>query len=922
MLVGREPERARIGALIEAAHASRSGALVIRGEPGIGKTALLDDAREQSVGMHVLYARGIESESELPFAGVHQLLRPALHLVDVLPAPQALALKGALGLAEQRGDDRFLISAACLTLLSELSEERPVLCLVDDVHWLDTPSADALVFVARRLGAEGIAMLFTARESEARHFEARELPGIELGELDSASAVSLLGSQVPGPFDEGVCDRLVEHARGNALTLVELPAALSAAQLAGSEPLPETLPLPRGVEQLFLSQVRRLPEPTQRLLLLLAAEDSGTLGPVLQAGAALGIADHALDAAEDARLVSVSGQTVAFRHPLVRSCVYQSASLHERRAAHLALAEALSGSLEADQQVWHRAAAALGPDESIASELERAAERARRRSGHASAATALARAVELSVDARARSRRLVAAASASWQAGRSERASALLAEASSLPPEASSHGEAEHLRGMIALWCGNLSEACDILVEGSARVTELDPGRTLAMLFDGAVAAGWAGDFRRMAEVGRRAAALHPTGTEELTYLANLLTCIGGLWEGTSVDDVPLIREVLARADDFDEPRWLLFASSAAVNTGADEREQALLQRATTLARESGAIDTLAQVLVVVALNGVFTGRTTVVAEAGEGLALAREARLPTATTLCLAVLAWFAALRGDGQACRTYADEVTSMSRTSGNAFARSITEWGVARLELGAGRTAEASTRLESLTHPQPGVIHPQVTLTSAHDLVEAYVRDGRHDEARRAFLVLERFARPGAPPWALALAAQCRALLSHDPVTVEADFTEALEWHGLTDRRFDRARTQLLFGEHLRRRRRRLEARDHLRAALGAFESLGAAPWAERARAELRASGETARKRDPSTIDELTPQELQIAHLVAEGLSNKDVAAQLFLSPRTIDYHLRNVFAKLGITSRTQLARLPLGESVTDSDVPVTA
>lgn len=429
MLLGRDAERARIGALLQAARASRSGALVVRGEPGIGKTALLQDACEQAADMHVLTARGVESETNLPFAGLHQLTLPALHLIERLPSPQADGLRGALGLADTGRGDRFLISVACLTLLSELAEGGPVLCVVDDAHWLDAPSSDALLFVARRLGAEGMAMLFAARETDDLHFEAPGVPAIQLGPLDVGSAAELV-TRHPGPaVAPPVQDVLVEQSGGNALALVELPVSLSPAQLAGEEPLPETLPLTRDLQRLFLDRVDRLPEPTQLLLLVVAADDSGTLSTIMRAAERLGIREDALAPAEQAGVVSVREASLELRHPLVRSAVYQRAASAERRAVHHALAEALDAELEQDQRAWHLAAAVPGPDLQVADELAAAAERASHRGGHAAAATAFQRAAQLSVDDESKGTRLVAAATAAWDAGQPNRAIALLQEA-------------------------------------------------------------------------------------------------------------------------------------------------------------------------------------------------------------------------------------------------------------------------------------------------------------------------------------------------------------------------------------------------------------------------------------------------------------------------------------------------------------
>jgi DNA-binding NarL/FixJ family response regulator len=464
----------------------------------------------------------------------------------------------------------------------------------------------------------------------------------------------------------------------------------------------------------------------------------------------------------------------------------------------------------------------------------------------------------------------------------------------------------DHVSGDIQHRCGSLSDAGAILLSGAARAAPVDSRKALEMLFDAASCGMQSGDYGLVVEAGKRAAALPPSDDEEERFLSDLLVGVGSLWLGTTTTEVPLMLDVLARAADFDKPRLLAGAAMGAGTLGDEVTEAALLSRAVALARASGAVDALTLSLLAVA--GVLAGRFAVTPEAAEGLLLAKEAGLTGVASLHLAILAWFAGARGEDDRCRAEAAEVARSAEATGNALANSIAEWGLALLDLGGGRPDETITRIVVLRAAKPGVGHPLVVLASSPDLVEAYVRARRDEEARIVFAGFEGFAEAGGPTWALALAARCRALLSHNG-DAQADFEEALQLHSAGNRRFDRARTELLFGEYLRRQRQRAESRGHLQAALGAFESLGATPWAERARSELRASGETARRRDPSTLSQLTPQELQVARFVADGLSNKEVAAQLFLSPRTIEAHLRSVFAKLEITSRTQLARLQL-------------
>jgi DNA-binding NarL/FixJ family response regulator len=917
VLIGREDERSAVAALLEAARASRSGALVVRGGAGVGKTALLHDAREAAEDMHVLGTRGVETESDLAFAGLHQLLRPALHLIDALPGPQASALRGAFGLSDRSGADRFLIAVACLTILSELAEQKPVLCLIDDVQWLDTPSTDSLLFVSRRLDAEGIVMLFALREGEAPRFYPRDLHTLELAELDATSAAELLALGVREPIAASVREALLERAGGNALALVELPKGLTGDQLAGIEPLPEALPLTRPVEGAFLDRLRRLPHDSQQLLLVAAADDTGSVTIVIHAAEVAGMRPDVLVEVEQSGLLSAQGDRLVFRHPLVRSVVYAAATSSERRAAHTALAAALGGEEYADQRAWHRAAAALGPDAEIGIALETTAERARLRSGSAAAAAALERAAELSPDTESRARRLVGAATAAWHAGQPERALMLAERADPIASDPQFRAQLTSVRGEIDFQCGDLLAACETLMTGAAGIAPCDPRKALQMLFDAANAGDWAGDYGRVAEAVRRAAALPRSSDAADALLTDMLIGVGSFLEGATARESSRVRDVVARADDFDEPIWLLWAAWGAGAIGDDARAEELVRRSIALARASGTVNKLTHSLMIVALQGIFAGRCSLAAEATEGFKLAEDAGLRNTASVLLAELAWFAAVRGRDEECRTKATQVIEQAGPTRMAIANTIAQWGLALLDLARGRPELAAARLEEVRAAPPGVCQPHIALMFLPDLVEASVRAGRDKQARTAFSAFESFAESGAPTWARALAARCRALLSRDTAEAEPEFVDALRLHADSDRAFDRARTELLHGEHLRRSRRRVDSREHLRAALSTFEQIGAEPWAVRARSELRASGETARKRDPSTVDLLTPQELQIARLVVEGLSNKEVASQLFLSPRTIHHHLRHIFVKLDITSRTHLSRFALdGEEPTPS------
>jgi DNA-binding CsgD family transcriptional regulator len=905
MLYGRDRERAEIWALLEAARSSKSSALVIRGEAGIGKSALLDDAQDRAADMQVLQARGIESESELPFAGLHQLLRPALELVGRLPTPQAAALNSALGLVDRSGEDRFLISAACLTLLAELAEKRPVLCIVDDAQWLDSASTDAFLFVARRLHAEGIVMLFAARDAERRQFDSGALPVLHLSGLDAEAAETVVARQSGTQISPAVRDVLVEQAGGNALALAELPAALTAGQLAGEDALPDVLPLSRDVERLFHERVGRLPESARRLLLVAAADDTGNAATIVKAAEALGSDAAALDAAERSGLVAVRGLRLEFRHPLVRSAIYQGAAWTERSAAHGALADVL-GALDADRRAWHRAAADLHPDEGVLHELEEAGKRASSRGGHAAAAKAYERAAELTADAPTRGRRLVAAAVEASMAGWNDHAVALAEQAVSVSDDPLGRAEGARVRGIAELQRGRPSEALRIFLAGAQELAVGESAKALEMLVHAAESASLAGEPQGMRDVSRAASRLEVGEDERAQFLLRFLSGLGPFSEGDA-SGAPLLEAAVVLGEAADGAQLVFWASAAAAFMGDLERGSLLAARAAALARRRGEVALVAHALSSSAAYLLVENRfATAAADAEEAVRLGREIGAENLTGLPLGVLAMVAAVRGREEEARGLADEVAGFAHQRGLALPSAFAVWALASIDLARARWTDALERYEALAEVRPGFGHPLNAILTVPDRMETLVRLGRTEEAIEALPTYEAWANHAGPS-ATARLASCRALVSNGD-EASAHYEEAVRQAQVT-RPFDLARIQLLYGEHLRRMRRRVDARTQLRAAIESFEGFDAVVWAERARTELRASGETARKRDPSTLSQLTPQELQVARLVADGLSNKEVAAQLFLSPRTIDAHLRNVFGKLGLKSRTQLARLPL-------------
>jgi DNA-binding CsgD family transcriptional regulator len=923
LLYGRDPERSIIGGLLEGARESRSGVLVIRGEAGVGKSALLEDARERGSDMRVLACAGVEAESALPFAALHQLLRPVLHHLEKVPMPQADALRGALGLAAGRGDDRFLVSLAVLSLLAEAAERRPLLCLVDDAHWLDDASADALIFVARRLEAEGIVLLFAAREGEVREFDAPELAELRLAGLDADAAAALLDRHAGIALSPETRARLIEATGGHPLALLELPSTLSEGQLAGGEPLLTPLPVSARLERAFLARVRELPRETQTLLLVAAADDTRQLSTVLGAAAWLDVGAPALDAAQEAGLATIRGTELELRHPLVRSAVYQGAPLSKRQAVHRALASVLGGDAEADRRAWHRAAASVGPDPAVVAELEQAAVRAQRRSGFVAASLAYERAAALTPDETERARLLTAAAENAWFGGRLERTRMLLERARPLASGSLQRADIDRYLGLVELTGGVPGEACQLLIRSAAAVASVDGERALQLLNLASVAAFYADDVAAAVTIAELAREVDVGDIPFARALVELLVGLGAHYEGDLPRAAASLRSAVSleaelQSDALDARRVaLLFGGRAAFYLGDDEAARRSAQLAAAQMRAEGALGLLTPILPRLVHAEMWAGRWPAAsANAREGLRLAREIGQFDLVAYQLVLLALIAAHRGEEDECRSLAAHGHELASARGLAVVASLANWALALLELELGRTEEAFLRAREISTT------PAVLFMAGLDLIEAAVRAGEVATAHDWLADYEPWAERAGAAWARAVALHGRALLADDGEESERLFEAALDMHAEAARPFERARTELACGEFLRRARRPSEARQHLRAALDGFEALGAEVWAERARVELRASGQTARRRVADTRAQLTEQELQIAHFVAQGLSNREVAAQLFLSPRTIAAHLRNIFRKLGISSRTELARLHLESVGAAADDPAGA
>ncbi|MBM7808250.1 DNA-binding CsgD family transcriptional regulator [Geodermatophilus bullaregiensis] len=906
MLAGRDRERAAIAALVDAARAGRGGALVLTGPPGVGKSALLADALARAEGMTVLRTQGLESESPLAFAALQRLLRPVLaDCVQHLPQPQARALRAALGETDDGPGDRFLVFLAALSVLADAGQHRPVLAVVDDAHWLDDASAAALLFVARRLQVERVALLFAARDADVRTFDSGDLPRLVVGGLDADAAGQLLSARAAVAVPPDVRDALLASTGGSPLALVELAEVLTPEQLSGRVRLPDRLPLTEGVERAFLDRYRRLPGPARTVLLVAAADDSGRARVVRQAATSLGADEEALATAERSGLLRVREAAVDLRHPLVRSAVYGAATSTERRQAHRALAAALSGPGEADRRAWHLAASVLEPDEAVVAELDAAAERARARGGLEAAASAWERAAELSPAGDAQAGRLYAAARAAWLAAQPVRARALVDAAAAQAGDPLLRSDVLRLRARIEWNTGSLDTGRRMVLEAAAEVAPHDSQRAREMA---------------MFAVALEAFGAHRTGTADPTALvpppgpgaplrarcfSDLLYGLDAAVRGDWTAAVPPLAEAFTLAEDLAEEDLDLLPNLgiAALHLGDDARTRHYHEQLLARARSTGAVLMILYSLTRVGFAELATGRWTAArAAAAEALPLADHSGHRGLAALPTAWLALLAALRGDETVEQHLADAERICTDHPLGILAEvvpDVLQW--ARGVRDAADPPAALHRLEQIRSPITRRL-------AATERIEAAVRAGRPELAGDWVAELAAFADATGSAWAQAGAEHGRALLGEGPEAA-GHFERALAAHAVTDRRPDRARTQLAYGAFLRRSRRRVDARAHLRAALETFEDLGARPWADRARQELRASGETARRRDPSTVVDLTPQELQVARLVRRGLPNRDVAAQLYVSPRTVDFHLRNVFAKLGVSSRTELAATAL-------------
>jgi DNA-binding CsgD family transcriptional regulator/tetratricopeptide (TPR) repeat protein len=902
-LRGRRGECAALDRLVADARAGRSGVLVLRGEAGAGKSALLEFVVARAPGCRVARAAGVESEMELAFAGLHQLCGPMLDHLDRLPAPQRDALGTAFGVSAGGAPDRFLVGLAVLSLLADVAEEQPLVCVVDDAQWLDQASAQTLAFVARRLLAEPIALIFAARTGGPKH-GLEGLPELPVRGLSDHDARALLGAALRGPLDEAVRDRIVAESRGNPLALLELPRGLTPAELAGGFGLPGVTPLASLIEQGFVRRLEPLPAQTRRLLLTAAAEPAGDVTLLWRAAGRLGIGRDAAAAAQTAGLIE-AGPRVRFRHPLVRSAAYRSASAGDRRDVHAALAEVTDPVLDPDRRAWHRAHAAAGRDEAVAAELEQSASRAQARGGLAAAAAFLDRAAALTPERPRRSARALAAAQAKHQAGAADAALGLLAIAEAGPLDELRRARADLLRGQIAFTSGRGGAAPALLLAAARRLEPLDAAVARDTYLEAFSATMFVGQLA--GDVGVREVARAARGAPPSPQARNgdrLLDGRAVLFTDGYTAAVPISRQALrafCREDvsATDGLRWLWLATLTAADLWDDESWHVLSTRHVQIARQAGALSDLPLALASRVFVHLFAGELAAAASLVEEMKAVREA---TGSNFAPYGALALAALSGQGDEVDKLIAARMSEVVPRGDGLWVTVSRWACAVLGNGLGRYEQALAAARQVCEDPPQQFGFWVW--SLAELVEAGVRCGQARHASEALQELADTARASGTDWALGMEARSRAQLSEGNAA-ENLYAEAIERLGRTRVRLDFARARLLYGEWLRRAGRRVDAREQLRAAHQLFTAMGVEGFAERARRELAATGETVhQQQDTETGDELTAQEMQIARLAGEGRTNPEIGAELFISPRTVEWHLRKVYPKLGISSRRQL------------------
>jgi DNA-binding CsgD family transcriptional regulator len=906
-LLDRGREREVLDRFVAETRAGQGRVLVLRGEAGIGKTALLGYLSAAAEGCRVARIAGVESEMELAFAGLHGLCAPLLGRLGHLPVPQRDALNTAFGMSGGSPPDRFLVGLAVLSLLADAAEEQPLICIVDDAQWLDRVTVQTLAFVARRLLAEQVGLVFALRESGDDH-GLEGLPGVVIEGLAAADASRLLDATVPGSLDVRVRDWILGEAGGNPLALLELPREQSTVAVPGGFGLSLEIPLTSRIEQGFVRQLEPFPAVTRQLLLLAAAEPVGDVTLLWRAAERLGIGPEVAAPAEAAGLVEI-GARVRFRHPLLRSAAYRAASAPERREVHRALADATDARLDPDRRAWHRARAADRPDEAVAGELERSAGRAQARGGLSAAAAFLQRAAELTPDPGTRVERSLAAAQVWLDVADAASASDLLAVAGLVPVDELQRARLQRLGAQIAFASQRGGDAPSLLLEAARRLDPLDAAMARETYLEAIVAAMFAGrlgtgpDEREVAEAARASNRVPGQGAADrlLDALVTRFT------EGYAASVAPLSRALRA----FGEPdgggadrRWLWLACRLAQDLWDDELWHVLATRGVRVARETGALHLLPNALNYLAAFNVHSGAFGTAATLTDEVDSITQATgiPPLRYAACM-----LAAARGDEAPALFESSRQNLTERGEGSGLGQL---WRLTALWRNAhGHYGEALAAARHACEREDVVAYGWALV----ELIEAAVRGGRPDEAAAALDRLSERTRASRTQWALGIEARCRALLSDD----ESLYHESVERLARSRAAVELARSRLLYGEWLRRENRRIDAREQLRAAHEMFHRMGAAAFADRARRELSATGETVRKRTVETADDLTAQEAQVARLAAQGRTNPEIGALLFISPRTVEYHLHKVFPKLGISSRRELRKaLPGAE---DAAVP---
>jgi DNA-binding CsgD family transcriptional regulator len=899
-LLGRTTECALLDGLVGALRTGESRSLVLRGEPGIGKTALLEYMVDRASDLTVVRTAGVESAMELAYASLHELCAPMLPRRDKLPTPQRDALEVVFGLRSGAAPDRFLVALGVLSLFSEVADESPLLCVVDDAQWLDEASALTLAFVARRLRAEPVGIVFATRETRGA---LQPLPGLEVRGVETGAAGVLLGSAVPYRLDEEIRDRIVAETQGNPLALLELPHGLTATQLAGGFGLLDAHELSAQIEMSFLRRYETLPDEARLLVLVAAAEPTGDPVLLWRAAERLGIPGWLDDGVDTGGLLTIKDR-VAFRHPLARSAVYGSAAVKERRAAHLALAQATDRDLDPDRRAWHLASAAAGPDEQVALELERSAGRAQTRGGLAATAGFLQRAVALTQDRARRADRALAAAQASLQVGGFDAALRLLATAEAHELNEFQRAQVDLLRAQIAFVSNRGKDAPGLLLRAAKRLESLDATFARETYLDALMAAQFAGRFapgavHDVAEAARGAPPAPSPRAPDVLLDGLAVTITEGHGAG-----VPLLTQALDAFRDGDVKanggfRWLFLAEMAAIELWDYDTWRELTEREIQLVRDAGALTVLATALSVSIFVRIFAGELATAASLIDEQRIVTEASgTQLAPHASLILTAW----RGREADLSALIDKTVEEVVARGEGIGLSATQWVKALLNNGLGRYDTALVAALELMEPPRQF--DQAIGWALPELIEAAARTGRTELAADGLAQLSQLTRDSGTDWGLGLEARCRAMLSEGEAA-EALHREAIERLGRARLRGEHARACLLYGEWLRRNGRDLEARDHLRTAHAMFSEMGMEAFAERARSELSAAGAAEVRRTVESRDYLTKQERQIARLARDGLSNPEIGSRLFLSPRTIEWHLRKVFGKLGIRSRRELA-----------------